>query len=114
MIATVVALLPASQVGAAADEETSGRLVHLLVGPVRRAPVLADRLALAAVAIVVAALAAGLGVWVGAGTQGVAVGLDTMIGAGLNVVPTALLALGIGAVVLALAPRLASPASTRW
>ena len=80
------------------------------MGPVRRAPVLAHRLALAALAVVVAALAAGLGVWAGAETQGVPIGLDTMIGAALNVVPTALLVLGIGAVVLALAPRLASPA----
>ena len=57
----------------------------------------------------VAALAAGLGAWAGAATQGVQIGLDTMIGAALNVVPTALLVLGIGAVVLASAPRLASP-----
>ena len=110
LIATVIALMPASQIGAAADEETSGRLVHLLVGPVRRAPVLAHRLALAALAVVGAALAAGLGVWAGAETQGVRIDLDTMIAAALNVVPTALLVLGIGAVVLALAPRLASPA----
>ena len=33
--------------------------------------------------------AAGLGVWAGAETQGVRIGLDTMIGAALNVVPTA-------------------------
>ena len=109
LVATLVALLPASQIGAAADEETSGRLVHVLVGPVRRAPVLGHRLALAACGVVVAALAAGLGAWAGAATQGVQIGLDTMIGAALNVVPTALLVLGIGAVVLASAPRLASP-----
>ena len=111
LIATVIAHLPASQIGAAADEETSGRLVHLLVGPVRRGPVLAHRLALAAVAVVVAALAAGSGVWAGADTQGVRIGLDTMIGAALMLSrPCLLLVVGIGAVVLALAPRLASPA----
>jgi ABC-2 type transport system permease protein len=110
LIATVIALLPASQLGAAADEETSGRFVHLLAGPVRRAPVLAHRLALAAVGVVVAALAAGLGVWAGAKTQGVQIGVGTMISAALNVAPTALLVLGIGAVVLASVPRLASPA----
>ena len=109
LIATLIALLPASQIGAAAEEETSGRLVHLLVGPVRRAPVIAHRLALAAVGVLVAALAAGLGVWAGGETQGVSIGLGAMIRAALNVVPTALLALGIGALVLAAAPRLASP-----
>jgi ABC-2 type transport system permease protein len=36
--------------------------------------------------------------------------LGTTVGAGLNVVPTALLVLGIGAVVLALAPRAATAA----
>jgi ABC-2 type transport system permease protein len=51
-----------------------------------------------------------VGVWAGAATEGVRIGLDTMVGAALNVVPTALLVLGIGAVVLAVAPRLASPA----
>jgi ABC-2 type transport system permease protein len=110
LIATLIALLPASQIGAAADEETSARLVHVLVGPVRRVPVLAHRLALAAVGVVIAALAAGLGVWAGAETQGVQIALGSMLGAALNVVPTALLVLGLGAVVLASAPRLASPA----
>jgi hypothetical protein len=32
---------------------------------------------------VVAALAAGVGVWAGAATQGVRIGLDTMVGAAL-------------------------------
>jgi putative exporter of polyketide antibiotics len=36
------------------------------------------------------------------------IGLPTMLGAGLNVVPTALVALGVGAVVLSVAPRAAA------
>ena len=107
-VATVVALLPASQVGAACAEETSGRLVHTLSRPTRRTTWLVGRLAVAAAAIVVAALLAGLGIWLGAKSQGVGLDLATMLGAGLNVVPTALVVLGVGAVVLAVAPRAAA------
>ena len=48
--------------------------------------------------------------WVGARSQGVDVAFGSMLGAGLNVVPTALLVLGIGAVVLAVVPRAAAAA----
>ena len=109
LVATVVALLPAGQVGAACDEETSGRLVHLLGRPLHRTSWFLGRLALASLGIVTAALLAGCGTWVGAASQGVSVELTTMIGAGLNVVPTALVVLGIGAVVLSVAPRAAGP-----
>ena len=108
LVATVVALLPASQVGATAEEETSGRLVQLLAQPVRRVSQLSGRLALGAAGIVVAGALAGLMAWAGAQAQGVDAGFARMVGAGLNVVPTALLVLGIGAVVLAVAPRAAT------
>jgi ABC-2 type transport system permease protein len=110
LVATIVALLPAGQVGAACDEETSGRSVHLMARPVRRSAWLGGRLALGAVGIVAAAVLAGLGAWLGARTQGLDVGLVRMLGAGANVIPTALVALGIGAVVLAVAPRAAAGA----
>jgi ABC-2 type transport system permease protein len=110
LVATIVALLPASQVGALAEEEGSGRLVHLLAQPVRRRPLFGQRLLLAASAVVVAAALAGLGLWVGATMQGVGIGFLTLLLAGLNVVPTALLVLGIGAVVFALRPRAAAAA----
>jgi putative exporter of polyketide antibiotics len=108
LIGTVVALLPAGQVGAAAAEETSGRLTHVVAGPVRRGEWLLGRLALAAVAVAVAGLAGGLGVWAGARTQGLHLAVPSMLAAGLNAVPTALVALGAGALVLALLPRAAS------
>lgn len=110
LVATVVALIGAGQVGAASDEESSGRLVHLLAGPVRRATWFSGRLGLAAAGIVVAGLLAGLGAWAGAATQGAGLGLVELLGAGLNVVPTALVVLGLGAVVLAIAPRAAAAA----
>ena len=105
LVATVIALLPASQLGAASDEESSGRLVHILVAPERRAAWLAGRLLLCAVAVVAAALLAGSGFWIGAATQGVHLGLLDMLGAGANAIPTALLSLGLGAVVFVVAPR---------
>ncbi|MGZ4688995.1 MAG: hypothetical protein ACXWAY_05160 [Acidimicrobiia bacterium] len=107
-VATVVALLPAGQVGAACEEEMSGRLAQLLAGPTRRTAWFVSRLALSGAGIVAAGLLAGLGAWLGARSQGVELGLSSMIGAGLNVVPTALVALGIGAVVLSVAPRAAA------
>ncbi len=105
LVATLVALVPASQVGAAAEEELTGRLVHVLASPTRRTGWLASRLVLAAAGVVVAGLAAGFGAWAGARSHGVPLDLGPMLGAGLNVVPTALVALGIGALVLAVHPR---------
>ena len=110
LFATVVALLPASQVGAAAEEETSGRLVHVLAQPPRRASLIGGRLALAATGVVASSVIAGVAAWLGAKTQGVDPGLGVMAGAGLNLVPTALVVLGIGAVVLAVAARVAARA----
>ena len=108
LVAMLVALIPASQLGAAADEELSGRLVHLLVRPVRRSVWLGGRLALAAAAIVGASLLASIAAWLGATSQGVRLDLGSMLAAGANVIPTALIALGVGSVVLGVAPRAAA------
>lgn len=109
MVATVVALVPAGQLGAAAGEESSGRLVHLLASPVSRRSWLVGRLGLAAGGVVVAGLAAGVATWVGVASQGVSVSFTSLLGAGINVVPLALVVLGLGALVLAVAPRAAAP-----
>ena len=74
LVATLVALLPASQIGAACEEELSGRLVNLLAGPVRKATWLGGRLLLAGIGILAAGLLAGVASWVGAATQGVDIG----------------------------------------
>jgi ABC-2 type transport system permease protein len=108
-VAAVLALLPAGQIGAAAGEELDGRLRLVLAGPTRRAAWLAGRLTIAAVAVTVAALVAGAGLWAGAASQGVdEVSLPTLLGAGLDVVPVCLVALGVGAIVFSVAPRAAS------
>lgn len=105
VVAAVVALLPASQLGSAASEELSGRLVHIVSGPTRRRSWFAGRLAIAAAATAIAALIAATGIWVGGRVRGVELDLPSILGAGLNIVPTALVVLGIGAVVVATAPR---------
>ncbi|MGZ4714559.1 MAG: hypothetical protein ACXVK4_16610 [Acidimicrobiia bacterium] len=110
LVAGVVALLPAGQIGAAGEEETAGRLPQVLAGATTRRAWFAGRLALTAAAVLVAGLLAGLAAWAGAASQGVDVGAFRIVGAGLNVVPTALLAMGLGAVVLAFAPRFGAAA----
>jgi ABC-2 type transport system permease protein len=108
LVAAVVALLPAGQIASASEEETSGRLVHVLTRPVKRTTWFAGRLVLAAAGVGAAGVLAGTGAWAGAATQGVDVGFAEMLRAGLNVVPTGLVALGIGALALAIAPRSAA------
>jgi len=107
LVATLVALLPAGQIASACEEELSGRLVNVLAGPVGKATWLGGRLLLASIGILAAGLLAGIASWVGAATQGVDIGLTTMLLAGVNVMPTALVTLGTGALVLSLAPRAA-------
>ncbi|MBX3287158.1 MAG: hypothetical protein KF703_17555 [Actinobacteria bacterium] len=106
-LASLAALLAASQVGAAGEEEESGRLVHALGGTTGRTAWFAGRLALAAVAVVAASVLGGGATWVGARARGVPVGAGELLGAGLNVAPSALVALGVGALSLALAPAVA-------
>ena len=110
MLAAIVACLPASQIGASAEEETTGRLVNLLAQPTRRAALFAGRIGIGAFAVVLAGMLAGATTWLGAKSQGVDPGFGTTLRAGANVIPTALLVLGIGAVVCAVAPRAATAA----
>lgn len=108
LIASVVALIPAGQLGAASEEETSGRLTQVVAQPANRSALLGQRLGLAAAGIAAAGLLAGIGTWLGARFEGVDLGLGAMVRSGLNLVPTALVALGLGAVMLAFAPRAAT------
>ena len=108
LFGTVIALLPVSPIGTAAGDEASGRVVQLLTQPVGRSVLFGARLAVTTIAIVITALLTGAAAWLGARTQGVDPGFGRMVGAGLNVVPTALLVLGLGAIALALAPRAAT------
>lgn len=105
IVATLVALVAASQVNATREEEADGRLDNLLVRPVRRARWLGARIGIALTLIVLCALAAGALSWVGAASQHSGVSFTRLVGAGLNLVPPAVLVLGIGTLVHGVHPR---------
>jgi ABC-2 type transport system permease protein len=105
IVALLVSLIGAGQVSAARGEEAEGRLDHLLVRPVSRPWWLASRLAVVVTALIVAGLLAGVATWLGAASQDAGVGLGSLLQAGLNVVPPAVLVLGAGVLTLGVWPR---------
>jgi ABC-2 type transport system permease protein len=105
IVAVMVAFVAAGQVTAARSEEAEGRLDHLLVRPVSKASWFARRLALVTVVVVASGLLAGLFAWLGAASQSSGVGLMSLLGAGLNVIPPALCILGIGMFTMGVWPR---------
>jgi ABC-2 type transport system permease protein len=108
-LAALLTFAAAGQIAAMRGEEADGHLDHLLARPLDRRAWLAGRLGFAALFIVAAALATGLAAWAGiAGGPG-GLGLGPMLQAGLNLVPPALLILGLGTLLLGVAPRLATP-----
>jgi ABC-2 type transport system permease protein len=101
----VVSLFVCSQVAAARHEEADQRLETLLALPVGRGRWLGGRLMLAIAAAAAIALSSGVLAWAGARSQGVSISLLTMIGAGANCLPVALLFLGLAALAYAVVPR---------
>jgi ABC-2 type transport system permease protein len=73
--------------------------------PIDRLRWLGGRLLLALAGAVAISLVAGLLAWVGATTRGAGVSLGSMLEAGANCLPVALLFLGAGGLAFALAPR---------
>jgi polyether ionophore transport system permease protein len=108
LMAMLIAFIAAGQVTSVRREESSGRVEHLLVGPVSRVRWLLGRTGLAVVAVVLAAVLAGLCVWAGALNQATGVGLRPMLGAAVNGAPPALLVFGVGVLAVGFVPRLAS------
>ena len=100
-----VSLFACSQIAAARREEAEERLETLFALPVDRRRWLAGRLLFAAAGAAVLALTAGVLAWVGAATRHADVSLASMLEAGANCIPTALLFLGLGALAFALLPR---------
>jgi ABC-2 type transport system permease protein len=100
-----ISLFACAQIGAARREEAEERLETLFALPVGRRGWLAGRLLLAAAGAAVLGLAAGLLAWAGAATQNAGVTLLSMLEAGANCLPAALLFLGVGALAFALLPR---------
>jgi ABC-2 type transport system permease protein len=107
IMAMALSFMAAGQIAAARTEESTGRLENLLVRPFSRTSWLSQRLLLALVVLLGGGLLAALSTWAGAASAHADVSIASMIGAGLNVVPQALLLLGIGALTLALWPRAA-------
>ena len=108
VLAVLVAFVGAGQLTAARGEESTGRLDHLLVGPVSRTRWLGGRLLAAVALLLVSGVVAGLFVWFGAASQHSGVGLAALLGAGLNTVPPAVVVLGVGVLAFGLVPRAAS------
>jgi ABC-2 type transport system permease protein len=104
----VVSLFTCSQVAAARHEEAEERLETLLALPVSRRRWLGGRIVLAIGAAAAISISAGVFAWAGARSQGVAISLPTMVGAGANCLPSAVLFLGLSAVAYATLPRAAS------
>ncbi|HTQ69203.1 MAG TPA: hypothetical protein VMI13_10985 [Solirubrobacteraceae bacterium] len=98
-------LFACSQVAAARHEEAQERLDVILALPVSRARWLVGRLGLAVGGLLALSLAAGLLAWVGADVQHAGISLATMIEAGLNCAPVAILFLSFAALAYALVPR---------
>lgn len=108
IVAAMVALQAAGQVAAIVDEEASGRAEHLLVGPLRRSRWYAGRLAVAAGSIAVGGPLAAGAAWVGTQAQHPVVGVGRMLAAGVDLVPAAVLVLGVGAAAYGVIPRRAA------
>jgi ABC-2 type transport system permease protein len=100
-----VSLFACAQIVAARHEEADQQLETLLALPVGRRQWFAGRLALALVGAIVLALCAGLLAWTGARSQGVAVSLPQMLGAGANCLPATLLFGSLSALAFATVPR---------
>lgn len=103
-----ISLFSCAQVAAARQEEANERLETLLALPVSRRRWLGGRLVLAAIAATVISLVAGALAWAGAASQGIEISLATMLGAGANCMPVALLFLGLAALAYAAFPRAAT------
>jgi ABC-2 type transport system permease protein len=107
-LAALLTFAAAGQVAAMRSEEADGHLDHLLARPLDRRSWLAGRLGFGAAFVVAAALATGLAAWAGIGGS-TGLGLGPMLQAGLNLVAPSLLVLGLGTLLLGIAPRLAMP-----
>jgi ABC-2 type transport system permease protein len=103
--AGLMAIAVAGQIAATRNEEADGHLDHLFVRPVARWRWLAVRLGVGLALVVVASVLAGVAAWAGAVSQHADVGLDELVGAGLNVIPPAVFVLGVGGLAFGLWPR---------
>lgn len=109
VVALLLSLLAAGQAAAARDEEASGRLDTLLSAPVGRVAWLGGRLVVAGVLLAFAATSAALAAWAGTAATGGETTAADLLAAAATVVPAALVVLGLGMLVLCVAPRHTAP-----
>ncbi len=103
--AVLIAFVAASQVTSARAEESSGRVDHLLTSALSRPSWLGGRLLAALVVLVVSGIGAGIFAWFGAATQHTGLSFSTLFDAGVNLVPPAIVFLGIGVLAFGIRPR---------
>jgi ABC-2 type transport system permease protein len=108
-VALLVAVFVAGQVAAIREEEATWRIEHLLARPVGRVRWLVTRALTVGVAAVAIAVAGGIVAWIATVLVDVPISFVDGLLAGLNVVPVALLVLGIGIGLFGLLPRVAVP-----
>ena len=108
VLGVLVAFVAAGQLTAARGEEASGRLDNLLVRPVSPGGWLGGRGGIAVGALLVAGVRGGVAAWVGAASQHAGVRIGAVVLAGVNLVPPAVVILGLGVLVLGVAPRATS------
>ncbi len=106
--AILIGFVAAGQVNAARAEEAEGRLDHFLIGPISRSRWLGGRLLVALFVLVLSGVAAGAFAWLGAASQHSGVSLWVMLSAGVNLVPPAIVILGIGVLTFGIRPRATS------
>ncbi|MDV6014242.1 hypothetical protein [Haloechinothrix sp. LS1_15] len=109
LVAVLVALFAVGQVAAIREEEASWRIEHLLARPIGRGRWLGTRVVVTTIATVLLALGAGVVAWLATGLSGTPITLPDALAAGLNVVPVAVLFLGIGIFLIGVVPRIAVP-----
>ena len=106
--AILIGFIAAGQVTAARTEESEGMLDHFVVRPVSRSGWLGGRLIVALVVLVPSGVAAGVFGWLGAATEHTGLSFTSLLGAGINLVPPAIVILGIGVLTFGLRPRATS------
>lgn len=107
IMAMSLTFIAVGQISAARKEESIGQLENLLVRPLSRVSWLTRRVVLATGILVTGGLLVGFSTWAGAASDHAGVSISTMLGAGLNTVPPALMLLGIGVLAFGLVPRAA-------
>jgi ABC-2 type transport system permease protein len=111
IVALLGGLVAAGQLSSTREEEASGRVEDLLVRSVSRWRWLGVRLGVTVAAVAVVTLFAAVFCWLGAASQSAGVSLTRLLEAGVNTIPPALCVLGLGALVLGVAPRLTNIAT---